>query len=75
MPEVASHVWHWFWQLSERRQRGFDSPNPIGWADIQAWQQLTRTLVLPEEIDILLAMDSAWLSAVAEFREETKDDK
>lgn len=69
------HVWAWFLSLSERRQRGLDGPCPIGWAEIEAWRSLTRTLTTPEEIDMLLAMDSAWLEAMAEIREELKDKK
>ena len=72
---MAGHVWGWFWELSQRRTAGFDSPNPLAWTEIQAWQTLTRTLILPEEIQLILMMDSAWLEAVAEHREEMKDKK
>jgi hypothetical protein len=72
---VAAHVWGWFWQLSQRRTAGFDSPNPISWTEIQAWRELTRAMILPEEIDLILMMDSAWLEAVAQHREEQKDKK
>ena len=72
---MAAHVWPWFWQLSQRRTSGFDSANPLTWGEIAAWQQLTRTLILPEEIELILMMDSAWLEAVAEHREEQKDKK
>jgi len=64
LPEVAQHIWYWFWQLNDRRQRGFDSPNPISYSDLKAWASLTNTYILPEEVEAIMAMDSAYLSAV-----------
>lgn len=75
IPDIIEHVWHWFWGLSDRRQRGFDSPNPLSYVEIDAWLRLSRTLVLPQEIDLILVMDSAWLAAVAEMRDERSKDK
>ena len=68
------HVWHWFWVLSERRQRGMSGPQPLQWTEINAWREMMRVMVLPEEIDVLLMMDSAWLEAVGQFREEEQKD-
>lgn len=73
IPEIAAHVWQWFWALSERRSRGFDSPNPLTYLELDAWLRLTRNYVLPEEIDMIWQMDQAWLAAVAEVREEQRD--
>lgn len=58
--------------LSQRRTHGMDSPNAISFSDIEAWTRLTGTLVLPEEINMILAMDSAYMSTLSEVREEQR---
>jgi hypothetical protein len=68
-------MWEWFWALSDRRSRGYDSPEPVSYGEMHAWQQLTRTIIRPEEVEVLTMMDAAWLRAISEYREETKDDK
>lgn len=62
------HVWTWFWLLNGRRQSGFDSPNPISYDQIYYWSLLTRTVITPSEIELLVEMDDAFLSQVAEER-------
>ena len=57
MPEQAEHVYGWFWELSSQRAQGLE---PIGWEDIRAWSELTRTAILPEEVEMLVAMDAAY---------------
>lgn len=59
------HVWNWFWLLNGRRKSGFDSPNPIGYDEVYSWSVLTRTIVTPSEVGLLMAMDDAFLEQVA----------
>ena len=75
VPDVADHVWTWFWTLSKRRQRGFDGASPLTYSEIDAWLRVTRTIALPQEIDLIMAMDSAWLEAVAEMREQRSEER
>lgn len=69
VPDVVSHVWRWFWSLNRRRTQG---PNPIGFAEIESWSRMTRTEVLPVEIEMLIAMDDAFITAAAERAEQRR---
>jgi hypothetical protein len=59
------HVWSWFWHLSNRRQPGFDSQAPITYSEIKNWTLLTRTVVTPSEVELLIAMDDAYLEQIS----------
>lgn len=76
IPEEGQHLWDWFWVLSERRQKGFDSANPITFSEIKAWVDVTGVIVLPEEVEVLIIMDTAYLKAISQEqdarRQETK---
>lgn len=68
-PEVLcklqwAHLWHWFWNLNGSRHSGDGGPQPLSYLEIDAWQRLTRTTVRVEEIQILIEMDGAYLSAL-----------
>ena len=71
-PAVVSHVLEWFWELSAKRQYGAGGPSPLSFSDLKAWTGLTGTYVDPLEMKMILAMDSAWLSTVAE---ESRQDR
>lgn len=64
-PDVVAHVWHWFLTLNERRKNGESGPMPISYAEIEAWSRLTRSRAKPEEIQMIVAMDNAFLSESA----------
>lgn len=66
IPPQARHVWDWFWQLSNRRVSG---PEVLSYSEVQAWARMTATPVRPEEVEMLMAMDDAY---VAEVREEQR---
>lgn len=61
LPEEVEHVWQWFWELSAQRQSG---PEPISWEGISRWAGLKGNSPTSEEIDMILAMDGAFRSAV-----------
>lgn len=54
-------MWDWFWALSARRRSG---PESITFGEIDAWQRLTGTPIRPEEVEMLLQMDNAFLAEV-----------
>ncbi len=60
--------------MSRRRRSG---PEAITYGELGEWQRLTRTAVRPEEVEILMQMDDAFLSEVrkeqAEARERASD--
>lgn len=66
-------MWLWFWTLSAQRGEG---PAPISYRDIEAWAVMTGTYVLPEEVAMLVAMDSAYRTEVrkelADYQERMK---
>lgn len=67
VPDEGQHVWDWFWEkLTNRRKSG---PEALTHAEIGEWQRLTRTQVLPEEIEMLIAMDDAYMKAYRDEQE------
>jgi hypothetical protein len=67
VPAVASHVWEMFGALSLARSGGMAGPNPIGYAEIEAWSRLTDTPLDPDEVMLLRAMDIEYLAATYEL--------
>lgn len=65
-------MWAWFWILNSRRQSGMES-NPISYLEIEAWKRATNTYVLPEEVDALIQMDTAYMEAQAKNREAMRN--
>lgn len=66
----SEHILQWFYQLSARRRPGFSGPSALNFSDIKAWSELTGTLTRPDEIEAILAMDSAYLEAVSELKDK-----
>lgn len=52
-----------------------NGPLPISFTEIDAWIRATGKLVWPDEVEVLSAMDNAYLSAVADFQERMKEQK
>ena len=67
VPAVASHVWEMFGALSLARSGGMAGPNPIGYAEIEAWSRLTDTPLDPDEVMLLRAMDVEYVTASYEL--------
>lgn len=61
IPPEGAHVWHWFWSLSNRRRSG---PEALSYAEVGEWQRLTHTPIRPEEVEMLMRMDDAYLTEV-----------
>lgn len=72
VPEEGEHIWSWFWRLNARRQPGFESTAPLSYEQILYWSGMTRTFVSPEEVEILTAMDDAFVIGIAEGREKKR---
>ncbi|WP_323716958.1 phage tail assembly chaperone [Paracoccus aminovorans] len=60
-PEADLLLWNAFQRLSATRTYHPAGPNPIQPSEIAAWCQLHRLPLAPHHVDILLAMDQAWL--------------
>lgn len=75
IPEAAGYLWAWWRDLHGRRRYGASGPEPVAWADVEAWSRLTCRRLVPWEIDILTHLDDLWLSVQAEFaRKRRRDD-
>ena len=66
IPDSVEHVWGWFWQLSSRRSFTDSSLLPLSFTELDAWTRLMRVNITPEDLDMLIAMDDAMLSAHSE---------
>lgn len=65
-PEVARHIWNWWTELHRGRSSNGFGPNPIGAADIAAWERLSLTRLSAMEVDWLFEIDSAFRVVTAE---------
>jgi hypothetical protein len=66
IPIEVEHVWAWFWELSSQRRSGLGGAEAFSWSEISAWMTLTQTPVIPQEIEMLTAMDLAYRTAASE---------
>lgn len=60
-PEAGLELWNAFQRLSATRTYHPAGPNPIQPSEIAAWCQLMRMPLEPRHVDIITAMDAAWL--------------
>ncbi len=61
IPEAGRLLWGWFIELHATRTYHAAGPHPIAYAEIEAWARLNRWPLQPHHVDIIRAMDSAWL--------------
>lgn len=69
LPEAGRALWDAFCELAEARAHDGGRPQPIAWAELEAWARLMRWPLEPAHVRLLRAMDRAWLAA-AEARRE-----
>ncbi len=61
-PELLLHIWMDFMHLSRGRTSNGFGANPLTWTDIAEWQRLTRIDLSPWHVDLLVALDNAWMT-------------
>ncbi len=61
LPVELAHVWEYFVQLSRKRQCGM-AVNPLGSAEILAWQARHRVFLTPFEEGLIDQLDALYLS-------------
>lgn len=61
MPAGGDLLWTWFLDLSAGRSWHAAGPNPIAWTDMLAYTFLMRTRMEPHHLDIIRAMDAAYI--------------
>lgn len=74
-PEGSGILWGAFLALSRTRSTGPNGPNPITFAEIEAWARLTRTPLEPRHVEILAAMDAIWMDKVYERQRQPEGTK
>lgn len=60
-PAGGAYLWQWFNDLCRTRTGNGNGPNPISYAEIEAYARLYRCPLQPHHVDLLLAMDRVWL--------------
>lgn len=64
VPAGGAMLWTWFNELSRTRSMHAAGPNPISFEDLAAYVTLRQLEIGQHHIDILLAMDVAYLDHV-----------
>lgn len=74
IPAGGLLLWRWFTELSLARSYHANGPNPLAFADIEAYGRLMRIPMEPRHVAILKAMDAAWLQYVARRQPKPAND-
>lgn len=65
VPDAGRLAWRWFNDLSRTRTGTGYGPNPLSYAEIEAYARLYRWPLEPRHVDLILALDRAFLDHVA----------
>ena len=65
-PDRYAHVWSAFLEIHTGRSYSSNGPNPLSWADIEAWDRLFKQGLKDWEIRAIKALDLVWLRAMGE---------
>jgi hypothetical protein len=57
IPKRLAYLWEWFQELESARTGTGFGPNPITFAEIKAWSELTGRSPRPHEIRVLKSLD------------------
>lgn len=57
------YLWTWFLELNRARGSNGMGPSAITFLDIQAWCGLRRLRLAAWELDVMLALDEAWMAS------------
>lgn len=69
VPEPCRLLWGWFSDLNGTRTWHQAGPNPIGYAEIEAYARLTGQPLRPQDVRAIRQLDEAWIAAVHQRRE------
>lgn len=62
-PQGLEHVWNIFWELRSTCGQGVGfGPTRISYLELDAWQRVTKSDLSQQELDCIVAMDSAYLA-------------
>lgn len=63
MPESLRYIWVWWGELQNARRVGPHGLDPITYVDVQAWARLMDRRPTSYEVDALMRLDRAMLTA------------
>lgn len=66
MPAGAQYLWAVFHAIRRRIGAGMSGPQPISWADIDAYVRLKKFPLAPWEIGLIEDLDDIYLQACSE---------
>lgn len=72
VPPGGALIWNWFMDLNAARTWHMNGPNPITYADIEAYARLHRWNLAPRHVAILRAMDAAYVDDFYSKRERER---
>lgn len=61
IPEAGRLHWRFFSELSAQRGSSFAGAEPLAYAEIEAWARLNRWPLRPHDVDMIRAMDRAYI--------------
>lgn len=61
LPAGGGLLWRWFGELNNARGWHSNGPQPLGFAEIEAWARLTRWPLTARHAAVLRAMDAEWV--------------
>lgn len=67
VPAACTELWSCFLQLSRTRRTGM-SAQTFTWVDIRAWAEMQGVILTGWELDTLIDMDTAAMSALNKIR-------
>ncbi len=71
-PAGSELLWRWFTELNLGRTFGVAGPNPLQYAEIEAYARISRWPIEAHHVSIIMAMDSTYLEFHAR-RQNTAD--
>jgi hypothetical protein len=63
-PEVLGHVWLAFLELNPSRPMGDGVCRALPYSEIKSYLETTETLLRPREVQLLKALDNAYLEVI-----------
>ena len=67
-PDLLAELWAWFIELDRARRHGGFGPEPLAYADIEAWARLTGRSPSPSEVAMIVDIDRLAFQVRAEAR-------
>ncbi|TFF27510.1 hypothetical protein E3C22_03370 [Jiella endophytica] len=62
VPEAGRLLWSWFVDLHQARRYSMAGPDPISYAEIEAYARMNRLPLEPRHVAVLRKMEDAWMA-------------